>query len=343
VILTYFRGRKQLFGGSLQNAAAEIQGLSLAAQFYVYKGIRVYGEVAQSGVPYTSTAGGLNGSKPSIRFSDQSQRAYAVGFSSWIPKTQTSTYGYYQYTGLNYQSFNSFQYNAAANSWSFGVTQPFWKRQLTLRASFRKNDFNNPVVPQRYNANTVFKNLVLTFNKNKWPVISFGYLPASQFTAVGNQVFENHYQSFTTTISHQYTLGIIKASSLLTLSQFFNDSKDSGFIYYNSKNFFWNQTFLFPKFTATLNVSGMNNGDQRLLVMEEGVSAIFLQKVNAGFAIKINNLNKQTTKLGFNANTRIMVKKIGELNLWMEQSYLPSVNDMLFRYESYNIGLTRYF
>jgi hypothetical protein len=343
VIVTYFRGRKQLFGGATQRTASEIQGVSLAAQYFVYKGVRVYGEVAQSGVPYTFGNTATASNKPSLRLSDPSQRAYALGFASYIPRTQTTATGHYQYNGINYQSFNSFQYNAAANSWAFGLTQPFWKQQLTLRAAFRKNDFTNPLIPQRYNSNTVFKNVTLTFSKNKWPLISVGYLPASQYTAVGNQVYENHYQSFTATVNYQYSIGSVKASSLMTMSRFFNDSRDSGFVYYNSRNFFWNQTILFRLFTATLSVSGMANGVDNLLVMEEGVSATFFKKVNAGFAIKINNLNKTTTKLGFNANTRVDVKYVGEINLWMEQSYLPSLQSGLFRYESYNIGLTRYF
>jgi hypothetical protein len=341
IMLTYFRGRKQLFGGSFPRSAADIQGISLAGQFYVHKGIKVYGEIAQSGIPYA--LGGIVSEKPSIRLSDHSQRAYALGFTAYVPATQTSAEGHYRHTGLNYQSFNSFQYNAAAESWAFGLTQLFWKRQLTVQAAFRKNDFVNPLILQRYNANTVFKSLMLTFRKPKWPVVSLGYLPASQYTAIGSQVYENHYQSFTGTIHYQYNIGIAKASSLMTISRFFNDRRDSGLVYYNSRNFFWSQVFVFRLFTATMNVSGMSNGQYNLIVLEEGVSATLLKRISAGFAIKINNLNKMINKIGFNANTRIDMKKFGELNLWMEQSYLPSMQNGLFRYESYNLGLTRYF
>lgn len=343
IILTYFRGRKQLFGGSLLNKAAEIQGISVAGQFYIYKGIKIHGELAQSGIPYLSGANGITPVKPSIRLSDRSQRAYSVGFNAYIPETQSIAEGYYRHSGLNYQSFNSFQYNAAASSWAFGLTQSFWKRQLTVRANFRKNDFTNPLVLQRYDANTIYKNLTVTFSKSKWPLVSVGYMPASQYTAVGNQVYENHYQSFTITIRHQYKIGLAKASSLLLISRFYNDSRDSGFIYYNSSNFFWGQAFEFTRFSTTINVARMKNGDYDLIVMEEGVSANLFRKLNAGFAVKINNLNKVITKVGFNANARVNFKQVGELNLWMEQSYLPSSQTSLFKYESYNLGLTRYF
>lgn len=343
IILTYFRGRKQLFGGSFSNKAADIQGVSVAGQFFIYKGIKLHGELAQSGIPYVTDPNSITPSKPAIRLNDHSQRAYSIGINAYIPETQSTAEGYYRHTGLNYQSFNSFQYNAAANSWALGFTQSLWKRQLTIRANFRKNDFVNPLVLQRYNANTVYKNLTVTFSKIKWPTVSVGYLPASQYTAVGNQVYENHYQSFTVTLHHQYKIGLAKGSSLVLYSRFYNDSRDTGLIYYNSSNIFWGQEFQFTLYSATLNISRMKNGDHDLIVMEEGVSTNLFRKINAGFAIKINNLNKLITKVGFNANTRINLKNIGELNVWMEQSYLPSSQKDLFRYESYNIGLTRYF
>jgi hypothetical protein len=342
IILTYFRGRKQLFGGNLQRPATDIQGISLAGQFFINRNIRLYGEIAQSGVPYAS-GGNNNSEKPAISLNDNSQRAYALGFSSNFSHKQTTIDGYYQHSGLNYQSFNSFQYNAAANSWAFRFEQSFWKRQLVLQASFRKNDFVNPLVLQRYNTNTVFKNITVTFKKTKWPVLSVGYLPASQYTAVGNQVYENHYQTLMGNISHQYKIGTAKGGTLFSFSRFFNDSRDSGFVYYNSKNFFFGQTFLFSLFTATVNISGMDNGRHRLIVMEEGVYATFFKVINAGFAIKINNLNKIINKVGFNAKTRIALRKVGELNLWMEKSYLPGLQQELYKYKMYNMGLVRYF
>lgn len=342
IILTYFRGRKQLFNGDLQRPAADIQGLSLAAQFYIVKQVKLYGEVAQAGVPYIA-GNNFPAKSNAFRFSDNSQRAYAFGFTSNFLRSQTRMQVYYQHTGLNYQSFNSFQYNATTNNWSFRLEQLFWKRQLVLNAGFRKNDFVNPLVLQRYNANTVFKNIILTFRKAKWPILSLGYLPASQYTSVGNQVYENHYQAFNGTLSYQYKVGSTKVNSLVTFNRFFNDSRDSGFVYYNSKNYFLNQSFLFRSFTATMSVSAMINGQYHLVVMEEGLEANLSDKINAGFSIKINHLDDNTTRVGFNAKTKISINHIGDLNLWMEQNYLPSIQKGLYKYEMYNLGLIRYF
>ncbi len=342
IILTYYRGRKQVFGSTLQTPATNIQGLSLAAQFYVSKNLKLYGELAQSGVPYT-TGNNLPLKNNAFRFNDNSQRAYAFGFTSNFMRTRTRMEGYYQHTGLNYQSFNSFQYNAKANNWSFRLEQLFWKRQIVLNGGFRKNDFVNPLVLQRYNANTVFKNITLTLKKPKWPVLSVGYLPASQYTAVGNQVYENHYQSFNGTISFTYKIGVTKANSLVSFSRFFNDSRDSGFVYYNSRNFFLNHAFVFNLFTATMSVSAMVNGQYHLIVMEDGLETNLLKNINAGFSIKVNHLDNSITKVGFNARTKLTIKHIGNLTLWMEQNYLPSMQSSLYKYEMYNLGLIRFF
>lgn len=341
IILTYFRGRKQLFGGNLQQPSTGIQGISLSGQFYIVKNIRVYGEVAQSGIPYA--LGGNNSDKPALALSDHSQRAYATGFTAQFPGTHTFAEGYYQHSGLNYQSFNSFQYNAVANSWSFRIDQSFWKQQLFFQAAFRKNDFINPLVLQRYNANTVFKSFMLSFRKYNWPIVSAGYIPASQYTLAGSQVYENHYQTFTGNISHQYRLGVISGSTLVSFSRFYNDDSDSGFVYYNSSNFFIGQTFLFNRFTASVNISGMRNGRHDMVVMEENISATFFKTINAGVGIKISNLNKMVNKIGFNAKVRASLKGIGELNLWMEQSYLPGLQQDFYKYQMFNTGLIRYF
>jgi hypothetical protein len=92
-----------------------------------------------------------------------------------------------------------------------------------------------------------------------------------------------------------------------------------------------------------MNMARMKNGEHDLVVMEEGISSSFLKQFHAGFAVKINNLNRLVTRIGFNTNARVSIPKIGELDLWMEQSYLPSTQATLFQYRSYNLSLTRYF
>jgi hypothetical protein len=340
IAISYFNGKKQFISNSLPYASSAIQGLSLSGQYYVNKYTRVYGELAQSGTPASTSS---FTEKPSFRFGDNSHQAYSVGVASFLPSTQTRIEGYYQRTGINYQCFNSFQYNATFNSWSAKIEQPFWKRQLFISASVRKNDFSNPYVLQRYKANTIFKTGMLTFQKTNWPVLSAGYQPVSQNIIVGSQMYENHFQAFTGSLMHQYKIGLAKAATTVMYSRFYNASDDSSLIYFNAKNIFWNQTFFFDLFSANLGASVMSNNQYSLLVLEGGGSATFFRSVQLDFGVKVNHLQKEETRFGFKGGTRFLVKNIGEFNVWAEKSYLPSTHNNLYQYEMYNLGFTRFF
>lgn len=340
LLFTYFGGKKQLYGGNTGGSLTSIQGIGLSSQLYIAKQLSVYGEVAQSVIPYTPA--GLFTGKSKFNLGDPSQKAYAVGLISDWQRSKTRLDGYFQHTGLNYQSFNSFQYNTVTSRWSGRLEQHLWKNQVQVLLSVRKNDFSNPLILQRYNANTVFKNLSVTFHKSKWPSVSIGYLPSAQYSVIDSQVYENHYQTLTGMMSYQYKLGMLKATSAFVFSRFYNANKDSGFIYYNSKNVYWNQLFAFEKFNAAINVTATVNSQYRLYVMEEQLSAVFLKKLSLGGAVKISNLNNELTKVGFNSTARFIIKNIGELSFWLEKSYLPSTRNELYKYEFYTVGLVRY-
>jgi hypothetical protein len=339
VALTYFAGRKQIFGSVLQAPSTHVQGISLSARAALNRNTTIYGEIAQSAMPLAGTRTG----KSSFQFSDNSQQAFAFGLNSFIPQTQTRIEARYQKTGINYQSFNSFQYNAAVNSWSAKLEQPVWKRQLVLTASLRKNDFTNPYILQRYNANTVFKTAMLTFRRTNWPVVSVGYLPVSQNIVIAERLYQNHFQALTGNLSYQYAVGMSRASTTLMYSRFFNDGNDSGFVHFNSKNLFWNQSFSFERYTANIGASVMSNNQYRLTVLDGGIGARLSQKITLDLGVKVNHLDGKETRFGFRGGNRFALNNIGEINLWAEKSYIPTAGNGFYKYEMYNLGFTRFF
>jgi hypothetical protein len=341
VILTYFRGKKQLFGSTYQTPAEPVQGLSLTVQYRLGSHTRLTGELAQSGMRRNSVTGAPQ--KRTFDFGDRAQRAYALGLYSHLPTTGTRLEGYYQQWGHNYQSFNSFQYNGSRSSWSARVEQPFFHHQLNLVAGVRQNDFTNPLLFQRFNSQSVYKTINLSFRKPGWPAFSFGYLPTSQQTVIDSAVYENHYQALTGSLVHQYDLGFARCNTVFMISRYFNDSSDSSLFYFNARNIFWQQTFAFRLYTATLSASLMTHHGYKLYVLEEGWNATFFKKVNLGFTVRINHLRPGTTKLGFKTSTGFALKQIGLFNLWAEESYLPTAQNSLFKYKLYNLGFTRYF
>lgn len=341
IAIAYFTGRKQFIGSTQQGASGTVQGFSLSAQLFLNKYIRLYGELAQSGSSSINSNSSIQ--KSTIRFNDDSQQAYAFSLNSYLPQTQTRVEGHFQKTGINYQCFNNFQYNAAVSSWSGKIEQSVWKRQFTVLAAVRKNDFSNPFLLQRYNANAIFKTAMLTFRKQNWPMISLGYLPTSQNIAIGSQVFENHFQALTGHVSYQYTVGLAKSSSTLIYSRFYNESNDSGFVYFNSKNIFWNQSFAFDLFSINVGASAMHNNQYQLTVLDGGIHTMVFKTVNLDLGVKVNHLKSEDTKFGFKTGGGFVLKNIGEISVWMEKSYLPAEQNKLSKYEMYNLGFTRFF
>lgn len=343
IIFTYFEGKKQLYSGISNTQSQNIKGVSVATQFILGKNHRLNAEFAQSAAPATFNANSSN-EKPTFNFRDKNNQAFSLQLKSFIPASKTRLEGKYQHSGINFQTFSNNRVNAFSNSWYAKGEQYFWKRNLQVVASLRKNDFSNPLVLQRYDANTIFKNFTATFRKRKWPSLSFGYMPSSQYTVIDSLVYENRYQVLNASVTHRYKLGTAKASSAFVFNRFYNDVQDTGFVYYNSNNFFFNQSIQFSLYTANISIAHTESGLYTLNVWDAGFVFKILNQSSIGFGAKVNHINTDTISMvGVYGSGRVMIPKIGEMSIWLEKNYLPGLQHQLIRNEFYNIGFTRYF
>lgn len=343
IIFTYFEGKKQIYSGVSGNKSQNIKGVSIATQLVLAKNHKINAEFAQSAAPSLFNTNGSN-EKPSLNFRDKNKQAYSLQIRSYIPTTKTKFEGQYQHSGINFQNFSNYRVNASANSWYAKAEQYFWKRNLHIVAALRKNDFSNPLILQRYNANTIFKNFTATFRKRNLPVFTVGYMPSSQYTVIDSMVYENRYQVLNASVTHQYKLGTAQASSALMYNRFYNDAQDTSFVYYNANNFFFNQSIRFSLYTANISVAHTENGTYTLDVWDAGLVFRILKQNALGFGVKINHINSDTIpRVGFYGNARMTIPKVGELNVWLEKNYLPGLRHQMIRNEFYNIGFIRYF
>lgn len=330
-ILGVYHGKKQLFANS-NLASIPVTGFSLEAKWQLAQSTFLIGEVAKSISPdYRANPPGKN---TSMDLSDNSNQAVSLKLQSYIPVSHTRVEGLYKKTGANFQSFSSFQANAAVESWSIKVEQPFLNRMLRVSAAVRKNEFSNPYIEQDYKSNTIFKSLTATFRKRRWPIITVGYQPMSQLTVFDNKMVESQFQTLTSTVLHTYKLGKLNTISTVMFNKFFNNQKDSGYIYFNSTNIYWSQQFMFTKFTANVGASYSKNGTYQLTVLEEGFQ-IPAGKVfsTVGFGTKVNALNSEEVKVGAFVNTNIRIFKQDNITLRYERGYLPGFNQGLVRNE----------
>lgn len=340
IIAGMYQGKKQLFVNSGQSSIP-VTGFSLEAKWQAAKNTYLIGEIAKSISPdYRANPPGKN---TSLNLSDNSNQAVSLKVQSYLPVTQTRIEGLYKKTGANFQSFSSFQANAAVESWTIKAEQPFFNRMLRISGSLRKNEFTNPYVEQDYKSNTVFKSLTATFRKNHWPMLTVGYQPMTQLTVFDEKMTENRFQTLTGTVLHTYKLGKLPTSSTIMINKFFNNQNDSGYIYYNSTNIYWTQQFMFNRFTASMGASYSKNGTYQLTVLEEGFQIPIAKMLTLGFGAKVNALNSEEVKAGGYLNTSIRVFKQDNLSMSYERGYLPGFNIGLVRNEMASLQFIKSF
>lgn len=341
-ILSAFHGQKQLFtsGASARLSALTVTGFSAEAKWQVHSTTYLTGEIATSLSPDYHTN---PETKTTFNLQDKNNKAYALKAYSYLPYTATKLEGTYKFTGANYQSFSSFQTNAAQESWYLKAEQHFFKKRLKINAALRSNEFSNPYIVQQYKSNTVFKSITATWRMRKWPVISLGYQPMSQLTMLDSQVVENRFQSLNASGYYQFKIRDLPTATTIVFNQFYNTSADTGFVYYNAVNVYASQSFFFNRFTANVAVSHTANTSYALNVLDGGIQ-LNLQRIGTiGMGVKVNSFNRNVVKTGGYLNAGIKVGKADMIYASYEQGYLPGFKGGLVRNGTGNVQFIKYF
>ena len=330
-ILSGFSGRKQLLSGSLSSSTIRVSGISAEGRWALNRFTYATAEVAKSVAPDYRNNPALNSSKLSL--SDNNTQAVAFHIYSNLPATGTRLEGLYKKTGANYQSFSSYTTNAAMESWTLKADQDLFKRRLRIAASLRKNEYSNPFLVQDYTSNTVFKSVAASLRIRRWPVVTLAYQPLSQLTKVDELVIENRFQTFTGTLFHMYKVKQLNMSTTLMVNKFYNNSSDTGYLYYNATNSYLQQSFIFSTFTANVAASLTKNGSYNLSVLEGGIQPNIPKLGTVGVGVKISNLDNTTIKAGGYVSASIRIYKQDMLLLHYEHGYLPGNAHNLVRNE----------
>lgn len=332
-IVSAYRGQKQLYFSGAPGAPAKeisIFGYSVEGKWKITPNTYAIAEVAESLSPNLRYNPEQKAGRV-FNLSDKENKAYSIKILSRFPTTGTNVEGMYKYTGANFQSFSSFQTNAALSTWYVQAEQYLFRRRLKINASVRSNDFSNPYILQNYKSNTIFKSLSATFRMRKFPVVSLSYMPMSQLTMLDNLMVENRFQTLMATVSHYYKVGTIRASSFGSLHKFYNNSRDSGFVFYNATNMLVGQSLFFDDFTASINFSRSVSAQYILNVASEEVSFPISKKGNVGLGIKLNNYNRSTLKVGQFANVSYQIGRADFISVNYERGYLPGTNGKALR------------
>lgn len=350
VILSYYTGKKQAynFGSSQQVTVPDnrIMGFSLEGRWQLDKNTYFIGEAAKSSMPShvrVMPKDGLGGSM--LRFSDRSNEAYAISSYTFIPTTGTRLSGMYKMMGANFQSFSLYASGSKQSGWMLKADQPFFKQQLTISASLRKNTYTSIFETSSYMSNTIFKSIQATFRRRNWPVVSLGYFPSSQLMKLGEDRFmENMFYTMTGTVSHYYKYRNTGMNTMFSGTRFYNRQADSNFVYFNSTNLLLNQAVFLGKLTLNGTVSSATNQDYALFGADGNAQYKIRSWLDAGGGLKYNYQTVyRLRQVGYSANVRVDIPKIGEIMLMADQGFVPGADKKLVPNKTGRLTYTRIF
>jgi hypothetical protein len=351
IYLTYYTGRKQLYGSNAVSDTGvvgdnHLMGVSLEAQWKLGTQTFLTGEIARSSMPYNSRKlHGENNFNSMMNFSRRSNEAYTVGFSTTIPQTYTRLTAMYKLMGNDFQSFSFYTTGSRQIAWNVQAEQPFFKQKVILAGAIRKNDYATFFAPSNYQSNTIFKSLQVTVRVPKWPVVSLAYQPTSQLVKLGEKQFtEQLFNMLTGNVTYTYNYRGIMMNSMLSYSRFYNRQTDTAFVYFNSRNIMAGHTLFLKRFTIAGQASAALTEDYSLYGLTGETTWRALDWFEIGGALKYNHQSQTNIiQWGYGANARINIKQIGEVTLRADKSYLPGPDRQLVSNNTGRLTYTKIF
>ena len=354
LILTYYYGRKVLYNyystdsvlqTTLPTPNYNLMGFTLENKIKLNANSYLTAEVAKSSIPYYHTTNTSNGDKSltgTFNLSDRSNEAYSLKINSVIPETGTRIDAYFKHYGANFQSFTLVTTSSEQNAWLMNVNQDLFHNQLTINGSIRKNDYINPFLDQRYVSNTIFKSIQATLHIPNLPVISAGFYPTTQLTKLNDQNYmENLFYSLTASASYLYNRKHTMMSTNLMYMRFYNRPADSGFIYYNTNNFFLNHSIFFRTVTLQTSLSDAINTNYTLWSWGEDAQVHLKKWLSLGGGFKYNKQSLiEEPQIGYTLDGNVKIGSLGTVQFRGEKTYIPSINNKLV---ANNIGRITYY
>ncbi len=319
IILTYYTGEKALLTQTNPTdvSTQKISGFSLEGRKQIDEHNYIIGEYARSASPTLKTK--------TLDFKNNTNEAFSIKLFSDYGNTKLN--GYYRKTGEEFQSFTLFPTNNKQDAWMVRAKHTIWKKRILLDAAIRKNDFNSPIATPDLSNTNVFKSFQVTIRIPKYPFISVGFYPSSQFTLSDNKVlFESRYNTLNSIISHSYFAGKLSMNSNATYTRFYNSGSDTGFVYYNASTFTVNHSVNFRSFIIQGIVTATDQSFLKQTTVEPVFTYRFKNILSISGSVKWNRIDQTETLWGGTAGLNLYLKKIGALQMQYDKIYLPGFN-----------------
>jgi hypothetical protein len=339
IFFTYYTGRRQFFSSPIATQpnsrvpGYNLAGISVEGVYKLGRNISIIGEIAKSTIPYQSldSVQRKEWMNSVTNFNNRSNEAYSVKVYSFFPKTSTRFNANLRYTGAYFQSFSTFTTGASQLRWMAKLEQPFFKKQLAVISSLQQNDYNNPFVMTAYKSSSLLASIQANVRVKKWPVMSLGYYPSYQLIKTGNDHYtESRYYVLSANAGYFYKVKNVQLNSNLVYSRFYNESRDSGFVYYNSKNILVSHSIFFTGWSTTLNASFSTSTDYNIYSVENNNQVTINKRIAIGGGVKMIRYSLlPSLQWGYNGNVTINIPSLGEIQFLIDKGFIPGTGRQL--------------
>ncbi|MEO6231502.1 MAG: hypothetical protein ABJB11_21270 [Ferruginibacter sp.] len=335
IIATLYNGTKSVLNyspGTLNSPLQKVMGISIEGKMSINENNYIIAEIAKSSYVGNSSTQPSSAQLMNKVFDwkTRTNEAYSIKLFSQNPSTGTRITGYYKKLGANFQSFNLYPVNTNQDAWMIRGNQTIWKKRIVLDAAIRKNDFVSPFLTQSFSNQSIFKSFQATLRIPKYPFVSIGYYPSSQLTLSNNNLLiESQYNTFNTIVSHSYNINKIAMNSNAVFTKFYNNSSDTGFIYFNASSLTFNHAIYLSPFNLQTTVAITHQQKLQLFTLEEQVNWQVNKYLSVTGGAKWNRLNKSENLFGAIAAINMVIKGFGTLQFNYEKTYLPGISRIL--------------
>jgi hypothetical protein len=337
IIFSLFTGKKANYGSIVSDTAKgniHVTGYSIETIVKKDAYTQFSAEIAKSTPPVTGRLADNKQAGKLFNFSDQSNLGISIKGQTIIYETKTKLSGLFRKTGEDFQSFSLFSYNTDQTAWMLRAEQPFFKDRVNFTGILRRNDFVNPFTEKTFKTTTVFSSVQLSVRFPKWPSLSIGYYPGSQLYIIDrNRVRENVYYILNGTVVHQYKLSGLRMISSAIYNNYTTKGTDSGFINYSGKNYMLSQSVAGRKVQLQGNFIYTDQQELRFYTAESNADYSISTMFRLGAGIKYNKVVAGNTYWGGTGQLMVDIKRIGNLQLQYEKSFLPTIQQTLFPVE----------
>jgi hypothetical protein len=349
IVLTIFNGRKSNYTGALaannNNSTSKLFGYSIETTIKKNENTSFSIEVAKS-TKFNNTISITDSSKAEnlFKYSDNSNLGINIKGQTTIKETNTLLSGFYRSTGEQFQSFSLFTFNTNQKAWQVRADQSFLKRKVNLTAIVRQNDFTNPLAVQTFKTTTVFKTLQLNVKVPHWPILNAGYYPGTQFYLVDNNTIrENVYYILNGSLMYPYSFKDISMNSSIMYNRYFNQSTDSGFVYYKGINYTISQSVLLKKLQLQGSYSYNQQAEINYYTLDANGDYAFKEVFKVGGGVKYNHVQSGADYWGQAVRFGADFKKLGGVQLSYEKSFLPTLQQTLTQVEIGRLSWYKFF